>query len=291
MYHNHSNRIRLFRRFGVKSEGIGSSSQNGKDENVKIKWVPIISTLSIISCFLCLAGLGWVIKDHFFKAPPMAASKQISTPTSVNTGNLQVVALGDSLTRGTGDPTGKGYVGYFIDNLKKQSKQNIVLNNLGIKGLTSLQLADQLKQPEVQRQIRSADLVLMTIGGNDLFRGGENLTDLNFQNINQEEHSFNKNLNGILTQIRGLNKAAPIYFIGLYNPFIQLHDSGTTSKIVREWNYKSAEVSAHYAKVVFVPTFDLFQLKMNDYLYSDHFHPNKKGYQLIAARLQTLITG
>lgn len=34
-----------------------------------------------------------------------------------------------------------------------------------------------------------------------------------------------------------------------------------------------------------VPTFDLFQHKLGEYLSSDHFHPNGAGYQAIADRI------
>jgi lysophospholipase L1-like esterase len=60
--------------------------------------------------------------------------------------------------------------------------------------------------------------------------------------------------------------------------------------VVREWNFASAETAANYQKTVVVPTFDLFELNVNDYLYSDQFHPNSQGYKLIGERLATLIT-
>ena len=48
-------------------------------------------------------------------------------------------------------------------------------------------------------------------------------------------------------------------------------------------------LAGQFDKIVFVPTFDLFQLSVNDYLYSDQFHPNQAGYQLISDRLASLI--
>ena len=58
-----------------------------------------------------------------------------------NTKDLTVVALGDSLTRGTGDVSGKGYVGIVTEELKKRlSPQEIAIYNLGINGQTSSEL-------------------------------------------------------------------------------------------------------------------------------------------------------
>ncbi len=229
--------------------------------------------------------------DYFNKPgkPPGMETKHVETAAKEND-QFDVVALGDSLTRGTGDPKGKGYVGALIDHLEEKSDQRIFLSNLGIKGQTSVQLADQVKQQEVQRQVKTADVILITIGGNDLFRGGQALVNLNTDEVKESEEKYVQNVNSILTNLRSVNAEADIFLIGLYNPFIELDDAELTSKIVRDWNYESAEVSAKYPKTVFVPTFDLFQLKVDDYLYTDKFHPNAEGYQLIAERVASLIT-
>ena len=60
------------------------------------------------------------------------------------------------------------------------------------------------------------------------------------------------------------------------------------NNVVRQWNNDTEEVLGTI-KIVFVPTYDLFQLSANDYLYSDKFHPNRAGYQLMADRLFPLI--
>ncbi|MFC3884850.1 SGNH/GDSL hydrolase family protein [Bacillus songklensis] len=255
------------------------------------KWVPFIAVISGLSCLLWIVGLGWSLYDYFNEPKKSPA---IETPDieSAEEGKdrFDIVALGDSLTRGTGDPTGKGYVGDLVENLKKKSDRKMLLSNFGIKGQTSAQLANQVKQKELQRQIKKADIILITIGGNDLFRGGQTLENLNIQDVKKLEENYLQNLKGILSNLRSANSEATIFLIGLYNPFIELDDAKLTSKIVRDWNYESAEVSAKYPKTVFVPTFDLFQLKADDYLYTDKFHPNAKGYQLIAERVASLIT-
>jgi lysophospholipase L1-like esterase len=203
---------------------------------------------------------------------------------------LHIVAIGDSLTRGTGDETGKGYVGVLLDEIKEKSKQDVRLTNLGVSGQRSDQLKEQIQQTEVKRQLQSADMILVTMGGNDLFRGGQGLLEFENADIEDIEKKFLKNMNFIFQQIRASNSEANVFFIGLYNPFSDLEQGKEMSAVVRHWNYQSAELSAAFPKIVFVPTFDLFELKVNDYLYTDKFHPNTKGYRLIAERVASLLT-
>lgn len=230
------------------------------------------------------------VKEYYAGKPEEGLKSQTPIKPSVNKKGLTVVALGDSLTRGTGDETGKGYVGDVIDEIKKRTKQHVTLLNLGINGQRSDQLRAQVVQKEVQRQIQSADILLLTIGGNDLFRGGQGILDFQTQNNSLLEKKYIENLKFIIQQIRSVNNQANVFFIGLYNPFINMNEGKEISKVIRKWNYDSAELSATFPKVVFVPTFDLFELKVNDYLYSDKFHPNSKGYRLIAERVAALLT-
>lgn len=251
--------------------------------------IRLITIISVIFCLLWLGGLFYAVGKYYAgkpeKIPPASLSKKAE-----NTKGLTIVALGDSLTRGTGDVTGKGYVGDLLDEIKKKTKRQVQLTNLGIMGQTSDQLRQQVQQTEVKRQIQKADIVLLTIGGNDMFRSGQGLLDFQSSNIAAVEKNYLANLKFIFGQIRQVNTTANVFFVGLYNPFIDLGQGNQMSKAIRHWNYDSAEISAAFPKIVFVPTFDLFELKVNDYLYSDKFHPNEKGYRLIAERVAALLT-
>ncbi|MEB6549559.1 SGNH/GDSL hydrolase family protein [Heyndrickxia sporothermodurans] len=254
-------------------------------------FIKIISFVSVISALLCLFGLGWVLKDQWTEAKTISPPKQTAkTPKITTNHQLQIAALGDSLTRGTGDPEGKGYVGYLIDGLENKANKKLLLTNSAIKGQTSKQLLSQIKQSEIQRQIKQADFILLTIGGNDLFQGGEALMNLDLNKEKKVEQQYLKNLKSIYSTLRSINKKATIFHIGLYNPFMKMEQSKLTSEIVRQWNYDSAELAADYKEIVYVPTFDLFELNTNDYLFNDKFHPNAAGYQLIAERVASLIT-
>ncbi|GHH96786.1 SGNH/GDSL hydrolase family protein [Neobacillus kokaensis] len=249
-----------------------------------------ITIIAVFFCLLWLVGLGWAVGDYYAGKPEKVVHEADVSTEAENKQGLTIVALGDSLTRGTGDETGKGYVGVLVDEIKEKSKKSVQLTNLGINGQRSDQLKKQIQQKEVGRQLQKADVVLVTIGGNDLFRSGEGLMDFQTEDIAAIEKKYLSNLKFIFEQIRKNNKQANVFFVGLYNPFIELDQGKEMSKVIRHWNYDSAEVSAEFPKIVFVPTFDLFELKVNDYLYSDKFHPNTKGYRLIAERVASLLT-
>lgn len=252
--------------------------------------VKLFAVLSVFLGILWLFGFGWAIQDYYGEYSAGGLDDREAGPVKrMDNRELTIVALGDSLTRGTGDETGKGYVGLVTDDVKKRFTNKVTLHNLGINGQTSRQLKQQVKQSEVRRQLAAADTILITIGGNDLFRGGQTLMDYNPDSIGKIQSEFVRNLASIFTDIREANGKATIFFLGLYNPFIELEDGSETSKVVREWNRQSEETSAGYANIVFVPTFDIFQLQVNEYLYTDRFHPNKEGYRLISERVAPLI--
>ncbi|PLT31429.1 SGNH/GDSL hydrolase family protein [Peribacillus deserti] len=253
----------------------------------------IITAISAVLLLVWLGGFVYAVQNNLnVKAGDIKDTSRNSKKSSVvnNEKDLKVVAIGDSLTRGMGDETGKGYIGYLTDEMKAKSDKPVIVQNLGISGQESDQLLAQVKTYSVTRQLKEADYILITIGGNDLFQGGQTLADFQPAAIKSIQKKYLRNLDAILSRVRSSNKEAVIFLVGLYNPFIELDNGKETSQVVREWNFNSAETAAKKPKTVFVPTFDLFELKVNDYLYSDHFHPNAKGYRLIAERVAALLT-
>ncbi|WP_340371491.1 SGNH/GDSL hydrolase family protein [Peribacillus sp. FSL E2-0218] len=251
--------------------------------------VLVTTIVSAVVGLFFLFCLGWTIFDHYGKkSSDMGANEAVPNKKDLPN-DFTVVALGDSLTRGTGDESGKGYVGLVLEDLESEYKHKPIIHNLGINGQVSEELVQQVKQTEVRRQIKAADVILLTIGGNDLFQKGQTLIDYDSQVIAESQQKYMENLHGIFKNINQVNDKATIFLLGLYNPFIELDDDLDTNRIVRDWNNDTAEVVAHYKNAIFVPTFDLFQLSVNDYLYTDNFHPNKKGYRLIADRVAPLI--
>ncbi|MCD7033598.1 SGNH/GDSL hydrolase family protein [Metabacillus sp. GX 13764] len=254
--------------------------------------VKIISGLSIAALLIWAGGFGLTISHEFLQpqqSPPAKSPAKAKEDKKEESG-YNIVGLGDSLTRGLGDSSGKGYTGYLLDHLKEKTKEKVTLTNLAVSGMTSPQLKQQLKLEEVKRQVQNADAIVMTIGGNDLFNGGEVMNDLSEKSIKATRTAFMQRLSAIFGELTKLNPKAKIFYVSLYNPFSDLESSKQTSSIVREWNFYSADEAAKYKNIISVPTYDLFEQNVNDYLYSDKFHPNKEGYQLIGERLSSLIT-
>ncbi|MFC4101494.1 GDSL-type esterase/lipase family protein [Paenibacillus xanthanilyticus] len=259
------------------------------------RWIQGLMAVSALSGIIWLGGLGWTLQDYFTGAAGSPAAPapvaEETAPPIPDDGKFRVVALGDSLTRGAGDPDGKGYVGYMADELKtKAAEQDILVQNYGIDGLRTPELAASLTKPAVRAELKAADVIVVSIGGNDLFRSGETLGNLDPANISTLQEAYVDDLGGVLKELRTLNASAELFLIGLYNPFIARENTETTTKIVRDWNYRAAETAAAYPNTVLVPTLDLFQLKMQDYLALDQFHPNAEGYKLIGERVASLIT-
>jgi lysophospholipase L1-like esterase len=261
-------------------------------ENPEKRWIMRgIRFLMIGSLFVSLVfivGFLWAYQDQHMVHDAVAASTAPAQKVAEKN-SLKVVALGDSLTRGYGDSSGKGYVGDVVDQLRSHTKSVVSVSNLAINGQTSRQLLKQIGQQEVVRQIAGADVILLTIGGNDLNQQGRKQNELTPAHIQKIYMPYKNNLVQILQQIREVNKHAVLYYVGLYDPYFDGQSANVTAQIVRQWNNQTAETIAGFPQMIFVPTFDLFQLNEKQYLYLDHFHPNTKGYQRIAERITPLL--
>jgi lysophospholipase L1-like esterase len=91
-------------------------------------------------------------------------------------GELQIVALGDSSAAGEGDTAGAGWVERYGRLLRHRLDAKVNVTNLAENGKTSDQLLSEVRSdPVTRRQIGRARIILFGIGGADLNAGDEKL--------------------------------------------------------------------------------------------------------------------
>jgi lysophospholipase L1-like esterase len=96
---------------------------------------------------------------------------------------------------------------------------------------------------------------------------------------------YTANLRQILSRLREVNPRAPVYVVGLYDPFGEEGPQARLgASVILSWNTLIGETALSFPKVFVVPTFDLFQGRP-DRLAVDRFHPNGRGHQAIADRI------
>lgn len=230
-----------------------------------------------------IAGVSDVLRPQASELIMKAEQKQAKGKQQPDT--LQVVGLGDSLTRGVGDKEGIGYIGRMKESLQTDYNQKVALTNLAVSGAKMPDLLKQLESSGAQYAVQQADLIVLTIGGNDLFPGWESLGKIDIETYRPDTEAFQNQAKQIVTEIRKLNPDSPIFWLGLYNPFEDVEDLKGSSSIVVDWNASLEKIALEYHDVYIVPTFDLFQNHGKELLYSDHFHPNETGYAYMADRL------
>ncbi|WP_051499919.1 GDSL-type esterase/lipase family protein [Paenibacillus sophorae] len=136
-----------------------------------------LSLLSIAATLLLVIGFIYAARDIM---SPRGTSFSAEVPQNTaapaeESGVLKVAAVGDSLAKGTGDNTGEGFVRRAVAGLSADGTKTELVGNLGINGLTTAGLRDKLKEEGVQYVLRQANIILVSIGGNDLFQGAQRM--------------------------------------------------------------------------------------------------------------------
>ncbi len=250
--------------------------------------------VGLLTTALLIFGLGYAIHDMMFSQPRAdAGAPQVEVPENqlLSREKIQIVALGDSLTKGTGDQTGKGYVGTVQQLLKTESDKPVyVLGNFAVNGYRTDQLLRDLDtQQGVVNALSQANLILLTIGANDLFQLAREQfdvsADIDAAAIEQRLPQTIDRLKTVFEKLEEINSQATILYVSLYNPFGDMDQERKASHAIQKFNFMAYELTNQYPNMIVVPTFDLFVSHPDSYIFSDHFHPNAEGYQRIAERI------
>ncbi len=239
-----------------------------------------------ILCVILLSGCASkeIIPVHF-TAKESISFEEYVIPYSFFPRTIELVGIGDSLTQGVGDELKReGYLGRVqTELLQYKGIEDVILTNTALRGRRSDQQLKIIKNGDIDHILRKADIIMMTMGGNDMMKVvKKDLLNLKVESFQKQQASFEKNYERILDKIRQINSEAKIVLIGLYNPLTTVTDEVSEfDDIVADWNTTIESMSLEDENACFVPIDKFFNTNENLVYHTDFFHPNSKGYKLI----------
>ena len=249
----------------------------------------------LVTFLVCFFLVNWLL--------PSAEPVMTKPSASALKKTVTYVAIGDSLTKGVGDSTNQGgFVPLLAQSLTNETDLEFKAINYGVAGNTSSQILSRMREKkEIRKDLKQAQLLTITVGGNDLRKAIlEDTSNLDLDRFDKPAKTYVKNLKQIIELARKDNPDLPIYVVGIYNPlYLNFPDLTELQTLVDQWNQRTEETLSAYQGVYFVPINDLLykgidgksgvteselgkETVTNDALYDeDSFHPNNTGYEII----------
>lgn len=225
-----------------------------------------------------IAGTAISIRDRAGEVRSIAKARALQ-----DDGVLRAVVLGDSLAHGAGDERGGGIPGALDTELYERSIPATAVVNLGINGARTHDVAKLLENAAARSTVRAADIIVLSIGGNDLY-GDSRARLLATLLPDHRQGRTTGRVQRIVTTIREVNPSARIFLLGLYNPYRHSRLGAWLDAQVNRWDARLIARFAEDRGVTVVRICDLLQ--RDDRISTlDRFHPGVEGYAAIASRI------
>ena len=202
---------------------------------------------------------------------------------SINHHPLRVVALGDSLIYGFGDPVSGGWVEQLRRQWMSPDSPGHVIYNLGVRGNGVVQVSQRLEQEFRHRgelRNRFPDLILLSVGVNDSARLGRSDGKLF-----TEFASFRMELAKLLDQAQQLCRVLFVGMVPVDESKMPFLDCFYYNHIDQSRYKEATKIACVSRQIPYLDIFDLWMNRGSDWvrahLSSDGLHPNVEGYQAL----------
>lgn len=233
---------------------------------------------------------------------PATPTFDYSSPRALPSGPINIITIGDDLTRGDGDEIGRGYPGRLLEWVSQIRPGSTVIN-FGQSGWTSDDLirGDEDFSGQLERAVSEVvsassqgrpSVVLVWIGGNDLwelYAGGALVTS---ENETADLERFSRNIARILSDLRKAGAEVivaklddqskrPAQTRSEFYPSITSEELEQMSLQVDRYNREISTMSGRYG-VLIVDFYGSEIFTSDETLSPDGFHPDGSGYEAIA---------
>ncbi|WP_318766093.1 SGNH/GDSL hydrolase family protein [Lactiplantibacillus carotarum] len=223
----------------------------------------IWETVKIVLIVAVLAGAVFFGVNYVMHPKSSGTSTTTTAKTTKQTTphkkSIKLVAVGDSLTEGVGDESEGGYVGQIKQTLTKKQSLKVTTTNAGKSGDRSDQILARInKSQTLQKQIAAADVITVTVGGNDLLQTLEgsitsNNTAKNNSTVAKAQTAYATKLTQLFNKLQSLNKSASVFVFSIYNPiYVNFPNVTSITHYISQWNDQTQTTVSHYDHTYFM---------------------------------------
>jgi lysophospholipase L1-like esterase len=232
----------------------------------------------VVVLLFALAGLAAFLA--FCGAPE---SEHTKSANSLNDGVFRTVVLGDSVARGAGDEKRLGLPGRLDHEFHTMGFTADATLNLGINSGRTYNVKHLLRQPRATAVVARADVIVISLGGNDLYGDPQARLLTGIWPWYQRSRTL-KRVEQVVHLVRQMNPSARIYLLGLYNPYQRTSRGPWIDTQVNLWDAGLIRRFADMPEVTVIRIADLL-VRTDRISPIDHFHPGSLGYAAIARRI------